>query len=352
MPALTEYACKRVYAFSFICLFVASGCSQQASDQKSDASTSETAASTDIVPSPSPAPPQKESNALEQKAILALHDNRIYAPAGNNAIEYYLLMRQAQPNDPEIADALDELMPYAVLAADRSMQSGDLKEANRLLTMIEKFDRNSPALPRLRKALELRTKMVAQASAATPSSSSDTSPVNPTVGENAPKEKEEAVKKESQAKALELIAAHEARKAALRLAEHKKMPTEKNENEDSGGEKNAVAADGRSAVSAESTQAQPMEPKPKQSSPDVDLKPIETPAPVYPEDALSEGITGEVTVQFTVQTDGKVKDVEVLHSSPRSVFDRAAIRAVSHWRFAPLLAPVTTQRTIAFKTDR
>ena len=60
--------------------------------------------------------------------------------------------------------------------------------------------------------------------------------------------------------------------------------------------------------------------------------------PVYPRREKLRGITGSVELQFSVESDGSVGEVSVLHSSPEEVFDRVAIDALLQWRFA---APAT-----------
>ena len=57
--------------------------------------------------------------------------------------------------------------------------------------------------------------------------------------------------------------------------------------------------------------------------------------PEYPRRAQAAGIEGQVTLQFTVNADGRVENIRVLSAEPPGVFDRAARRAVSRWRFAP-----------------
>ncbi|HEX3912050.1 MAG TPA: TonB family protein [Steroidobacteraceae bacterium] len=59
--------------------------------------------------------------------------------------------------------------------------------------------------------------------------------------------------------------------------------------------------------------------------------------PIYPNRAISNKIEGWVEVQFTVAENGKVKDVAVKASSISGVFEDAAVRAVSDWRFKPVL---------------
>ncbi len=57
--------------------------------------------------------------------------------------------------------------------------------------------------------------------------------------------------------------------------------------------------------------------------------------PQYPRKAAMDGVQGFVTLEFTVQPDGSPKDVRVINSNPRRMFDRAALRAVYKWKFKP-----------------
>ena len=57
--------------------------------------------------------------------------------------------------------------------------------------------------------------------------------------------------------------------------------------------------------------------------------------PEYPRRALAAGIEGQVTLQFTVTAEGRVENIRILSAEPPGVFERAARRAVSRWRFAP-----------------
>lgn len=67
----------------------------------------------------------------------------------------------------------------------------------------------------------------------------------------------------------------------------------------------------------------------------AELKRTRYVAPVYPRQALEDNVRGEVRVRITVDTDGKVKDTEILQSTPTGVFDNAALAAVRRWRFKP-----------------
>jgi TonB family protein len=59
--------------------------------------------------------------------------------------------------------------------------------------------------------------------------------------------------------------------------------------------------------------------------------------PVYPARALAGKIEGWVELAFTVTEKGVVKDVSVQAASNPGMFDDAAIKAVSQWRYQPFL---------------
>ena len=55
----------------------------------------------------------------------------------------------------------------------------------------------------------------------------------------------------------------------------------------------------------------------------------------YPRSALKRGIEGYVDVQFDVDKQGKTQNIMVVGSSPAGVFERAAMKAVSQWKYQP-----------------
>jgi len=81
---------------------------------------------------------------------------------------------------------------------------------------------------------------------------------------------------------------------------------------------------------------------PKSRGPDAaalatSLKRLRAPSPDYPVSALTQRLAGSVTLEFTVNTSGEPRDIHVVEATPPGVFDQAAINAVKHWRYAPLL---------------
>lgn len=68
---------------------------------------------------------------------------------------------------------------------------------------------------------------------------------------------------------------------------------------------------------------------------DGEYLPIVKVAPQYPRRALQRGLEGYVLLEFTVTSQGSVKDPKVLESSPPGIFDRAAIRAALKFKYKP-----------------
>jgi len=87
-----------------------------------------------------------------------------------------------------------------------------------------------------------------------------------------------------------------------------------------------------------------------------DVLPIVRIDPQWPREALIEGIEGYVVVEVTIGADGSVKDVRVIQSEPKRMFDRNVIRAVLKWKFKPRIingVPVERKaiQTLEFTLD-
>jgi TonB family protein len=80
-------------------------------------------------------------------------------------------------------------------------------------------------------------------------------------------------------------------------------------------------------------------------------KKIKDVPPVYPALAKSAHITGAVTIEATIGTDGKVVDAKVVQSIP--MLDQAALDAVRQWEYLPTMldgrpVPVLITVTVNF----
>lgn len=79
-----------------------------------------------------------------------------------------------------------------------------------------------------------------------------------------------------------------------------------------------------------------------------DVIPIVRIEPQYPRQALLDGTSGYVVIEFTIEPDGSVSDPKILESQPRRVFDRSAVRAIYKWKFKPRIVggkPVARRAT-------
>ena len=71
------------------------------------------------------------------------------------------------------------------------------------------------------------------------------------------------------------------------------------------------------------------------ASADGDAVPMVRVTPTYPERALQRGIEGRVLVEFTITKSGSVKDAKVVAYEPNTIFNKAALKAVSQWKYNP-----------------
>jgi TonB family protein len=77
----------------------------------------------------------------------------------------------------------------------------------------------------------------------------------------------------------------------------------------------------------------------------------------YPSDALRRSVEGWVDVTYVVTAEGKVTTIKVLDSSPKSVFDLAATRALARMRYKPATQggksiAVSTKLRISFRLSK
>lgn len=278
----------------------------------------------------SPAPPEASSAAadapviapvvtdeagLRRAAADALSEQRIYTPAGDNAIEHYLALRRLRADDNALATALLELLPYALIASEQAVGREDFPEARRLLGLIEQADPQAPALSRLRDSIA-----VAEAEAA-----------------------RRIIAEAETAKRLELEAAQAAAAEAERLRQVAIA---------------AAAAPAPAAAPVPATPppvaAAPVPPKPQPAAPTAAVavalpKLLSAPSPRYPLVALRRKIEGDVTVEFTIQPDGSVRSPRVTAADPPGLFEEAALVAAARWQFERTPAAVTTARVVQFR---
>ena len=75
-----------------------------------------------------------------------------------------------------------------------------------------------------------------------------------------------------------------------------------------------------------------------------ELIPITRETPAYPYGALARGVEGSVLLEYTVDERGRVVAPRVIQATPPGVFDRAALKALSRWRYEPNGSEPTTMK--------
>jgi periplasmic protein TonB len=68
------------------------------------------------------------------------------------------------------------------------------------------------------------------------------------------------------------------------------------------------------------------------------LKRLKYVPPEFPSKALAQRVSGSVTIEYIVDTNGNPRDVRVVEATPPGVFDHAATTAVKHWHYEPVVA--------------
>ena len=68
---------------------------------------------------------------------------------------------------------------------------------------------------------------------------------------------------------------------------------------------------------------------------DRDIVPLVRIPPEYPARAQQRGIEGWVLLEFTITPSGTVQDPKVIDADPKGIFDDAALKALSRWKYNP-----------------
>jgi protein TonB len=328
---------RRPVTIRFIAV-LAVGVLLAACGKEQPAETAATATPTTTAPAATPATAVSAkvtamtADQLREAASKAYAENRLYAPAEDNAVEYYLALRDKSPGDvAAVSSALGDLLPMTVIAIEQSVNRDDFSEANRLAALLEKADGKHPALARLKASIAAQQATAAQRA--------QQLSADEEAKRLADLEKQRlADQKKQQDDAAKKLAAQEAseKQAADKVAADK--AADRATAERAAADKAAAdrrAAEQRTAAATAAPAAS-------------DLRPISMPAPKFPPEALRAGTSGSVLVEYTVGTDGTVTAARVVRSNPSRIFDREAVNAVRKWRFQPVGSPVTTRREISF----
>lgn len=266
---------------------------------------------------PAPVLEQMEAQPLRARAEAALRDQRLHTPAGDNAVEYYLALRE-RDSDPGVAAALGELQPYVLIATEQALAQQQLDEARRLVGLLARMDTHAPALPRLRESLRMAQERADREEGARIADAA----------------------KPAQTTPVQVTPAAPPTPARTSSPGAPVTPTP------------APVA----TIAPPPATPEPVAPK-EAALPVARTEPVATAlprllrdaAPRYPLAARNRRIEGSVQVAFTIQPDGRVTDARAVSAQPEGLFEQAALAAAARWQFEATSRRVTTTRTVTFR---
>ena len=282
---------------------------------------------------PAPAIDTLSVDQLFKEARTALNEQRMVAPVGNNALEFYLKILDKEPNNAGARDALRELFSTFASSAESAINARNFDEGKRIMDLLTKADPQNYTLTILRSKFDAQQKL-------------------------ADREQAQAAAK---ADADATRAAEQKDAAAAAAAAAAANPTASSATPAAGGTTGASAGTTPAAgTSPTSTAAAPTPAPaaptaaPKPAGDTRDAQQVRITQPAYPQAAVRKRDEGWVEVEFSVMPDGSIANAHVVDSQPVRIFDRAAVEAVQRWVFNPALKdgqPVqsTLRRRIEFK---
>lgn len=288
-----------------------------------------------------PAPTAGDVDALRERARQAMQASRMFAPAGDNALEHYLALRAQAPGDASVGTALEDLQPQLVIAIEQAIARGEYPEGRRLLDLLARTDTQAPALPRLREAVAS-----AEAAASARALAVD-------VDARVEAERAEAeLRRVAQDSAARLVAERSATIAspppASTPATPAAAPANSNRAADAETTMRTVAAPPARPVEAPRPPPAPVQQAAASPSTSASPKLLRDVAPRYPEGALRQRQSGQVQVAFTINAQGGVESPRVIASDLPSAFDRAALAAAARWKFEAGSGNQPGSRTVRF----
>jgi protein TonB len=251
-------------------------------------------------------------NDLLAEARKAMNEQRVIAPAGNNAFEFYLKVLQKQPGNQTAADALRETFPFAASNVEQVINQRDFNEAGREIDLLAKVDPTNYTLTILRSKLDAQRKTLDEEQ----QKQLDQQRQQDLAAQKAAADKAAADKALADKAAADKAAQEQAALAAQQRAkEEEAKPTK-------AAAASQAASDNTAAAGSGETR---------------DAIPVSTIRPRYPATALRNNQEGWVSLQYTVNTDGSVSNIEVVNAEPRHVFDSAAVDAIRRAKFSPAM---------------
>ena len=287
--------------------------------------------------------------ALRRRAEQAMREQHLFAPAHDNALEYYLALRAQQADDAGTLAALEDLAPQLVISAEQALANGRQDDATRLVDLLQQVDADAPALGRLRGSLAEAARLaLAREQAADAAARA------------AAEQAEADLRRQSEANAARLAA----ERATLPPATPKPPATSSVPATGATTTPAVAAADtatvppvrqeparSRPAASETPPAAKPLAPvasAPPRPTGNIAPRLVRDMAPNYPESGLRRRLSGVVQLSFVINADGDVESPQVVSSTLPTAFERAAVAAASRWKFEASGHRQKGSRSVAF----
>jgi len=281
---------------------------------------------------------QSESDAdrLIKTAQARVQQEHLIDPSNDSAAHYFALANKAGAGSAALAAAMHEFGLHLMVAARSAIDQHRLDEADRLLAQAQLCDVPAASLAELQHAaagaraaltgerreqsrlIDLVKSRVAQGNLLEPDQDSA---VFYLASLKAANPQNEALPELSHTLQAQLLARASSQYDQGHMADAQASLQ--------GALKLGSSAEA-SALSAKLSQAA------APAGVDLPLKLLRPVAPQYPVDAATSGTEGWVELSFAVGPNGRTGNIQVTDSSPRKVFDRAAMDAIGAARYEPI----------------
>ncbi len=301
-----------------------------------------------VATPPSPvrgdAAPKDSVEQLRQRARAAFAAGRLVTPPDDNALAINLELLARDEQDEGARQAVADLFPAVVAAAEQALASDAFEESERLLGLLERANPDSATASRMREQLSAAQSVFAQRAAqddakvelallAEVATATPAAPVavEPAAGAAAIS----GVAGSASSGALPIDGPVTVGSSAIRgpVASAQEPPAPSRPG--TSGLASLDTAASAAAAAAAAASAPVAATAPARSTDFSGAEILTRVKPDYPQVARTRRTSGWVDLEFTVTADGRAEAIRVVEAKPENLFDRSAQRALARWRFKP-----------------
>jgi periplasmic protein TonB len=286
------------------------------------------------------------NSGVRQQAMRAYAQGKLYAPAGDNAFEYYCAAARSAPQDFGLREAVLELVPGAMMALEGYISNAQFDEAQRLSALLEQADPSSRRLASFKSRLQARRE-IGRAQLAI--ASDVASPAGELINPEEPAARQIRPTEHGMLPATFLLARLPGQTSRAELATPKAPMTSAPVAPESLSRHGTLASPPEALVPEQSRTAtltaprrqvpqpnvEPALPRSKTTDNIVEAKVLQSVTPVFPDHARRQKVQGWVELELNLDDAGRVLKAVVISAQPAKIFDLAARRAALRWRFSP-----------------